>query len=62
MLKTFILPEGKEKLFVNMCTSETLDKAEAKMATDSSGKRGESWSIPYSLTPPREDQDKGTKT
>ncbi len=61
VFKSYILPEGKQKLFVNMCMTDTLNPAAATNPVKSSdGKRGENWNIPYSLTPPRDDHDKGS--
>ena len=58
VLKTIILPDNV-KAFVNICQSETLEKAVATRGTGKRGERGEQWSIPFSLSPPREDVDKG---
>ena len=38
---------------------ETVEKATATRGTGKRGERGEQWSIPFSLTPSREDVDKG---
>ncbi len=59
VLKLYILPEGEQKLFVNMCMSDAVDPSVAERIRGSNGKIGESWNIPYSLTPPRDDHDKG---
>ena len=53
-MKMFKKPEGT-KVFINVCQNENV-----KVATPTSvEERGEQWMIPYSLTPPREDLDKG---
>ena len=53
-MKMFTKPEGT-KVFINVCQNENV-----KVATPTSvEERGEQWMIPYSLTPPREDLDKG---
>lgn len=59
VLKSYILPEGEQKLFVNMCMTDTLDPASVNPVKGSDGKMGENWNVPYSLTPPRDDHDKG---
>lgn len=59
MLRSYILPEGTRKMFLNICHSNTLEPAEAQFIKDSKGRTGEKWNIPYSLTTPREDLDKG---
>ena len=60
VFKSYILPEGEKKLFVNMCMSDIIDPSSVvgRIKT-SDGKIGEDWNIPYSLTPPRDDHDKG---
>ncbi|TPX36674.1 hypothetical protein SmJEL517_g01190 [Synchytrium microbalum] len=45
-----------DKVFINMCTSPEISKAKAKTKSVN-GKKGQSWSIPYSLSSPREDVD-----
>lgn len=55
MLKSVQLSDGK-KAFINICQSEAVEKASSKPAL---GKvHGEDWSIPFSLSPGREDLDK----
>eukprot|EP00731_Ephydatia_muelleri_P031546 Em0023g53a len=55
VLKSVQLSDGK-KAFINICQSEAVEKASSKPAL---GKvHGEDWSIPFSLSPGREDLDK----
>ena len=58
VLKTASLPDNV-KAFVNVCQSEAVEKATATRGTGERGQRGEQWSIPFSLSPSREDVDKG---
>ena len=58
VLKTVSLPDNV-KTFVNVCQSEAVEKATATRGTGERGQRGEQWSIPFSLSPSREDVDKG---
>ena len=55
VMKLFTKPEGK-KVFVNVCQNENVKVATSTLVEG----RGEQWMIPYSLTPAREDLDKGT--
>ena len=57
MIKAKDVDTGK-KLFLNLCHNEMVGLATAVPSTDA-GKVGQKWSIPYSLTPPREDFDSG---
>lgn len=58
VLKTVQLSDGK-KAFINICQSEAVEKASGKPAL---GKlHGEDWSIPFSLSPGREDLDKSSQ-
>ena len=59
MLRSYVLPEGTRKMFVNICQSDTVEPAKSEPVKDSNGRTGEKWNIPYSLTTPREDLDKG---
>ena len=64
---TFVNPEpgyviktslnGDKKCFVNISKSETVGKPSSQ-PTYEEGHRGLQWSIPYSLSPPRDDLDK----
>lgn len=64
---TFVNPEpgyviktslnGDKKCFVNISKSETVGKPSSQPLYED-GHRGLHWSIPYSLSPPREDYDK----
>lgn len=44
------------KVFVNICSSVEIQQATAKAGQGEV--RGQHWSLPYSLNPPREDRDK----
>ena len=46
--------ESKQKAFINICTSPEIQAASYTLAG-----KGQQWSIPYSLSQPREDKDKG---
>ena len=59
VLRSYILPEGTKKMFMNICQSDTVEPAKSEPVKDSNGRTGEKWNIPYSLTTPREDLDKG---
>ncbi|KAJ3343755.1 Translation factor guf1 mitochondrial [Gonapodya sp. JEL0774] len=48
------------KAFVNMCKSDAIVEAKAKLPTEKDGKKGQQWDIPYSLNG-REDKDKANK-
>ncbi|KAJ3111356.1 Protein kintoun [Phlyctochytrium bullatum] len=50
------VPEGVTKVFVNVCSSSEISPGTSKKVVKD-GKRGESWSIPYSLNQPRADVD-----
>ncbi len=52
------LTEG-QKVFINICTSDKLNKPEVKPSGD--GRHGAHWSIPHSFSPPVEDMDKEKK-
>lgn len=54
MIKIFTKPEGK-KVFVNLCQNENVNEAAPTHRTT----KGDEWMLPYSLTPPRDDLDKG---
>ena len=47
-----------KKLFLNLCQNELVGMATA-VPSASAGKGCQKWSIPYSLTPPKEDIDSG---
>lgn len=55
VLKSFILPEGEKKAFINICHSDVVDKATSARIK---GDTRERWSIPLTMSPPREDLDK----
>lgn len=64
---TFVNPEpgyviktsldGDKKCFINVSKSKTVGRPNSR-ATYDDGNRGLQWSIPYTMTPPREDLDK----
>ncbi len=59
VMKSFLLPEATRKIFINVCHSDVVSPASSTPAQDKKRKKkGEQWSIPYSLAPPREDTDK----
>lgn len=55
VMKSFLLPESTRKIFINVCHNEHIAPASSSPAK---GKKGENWSIPYTISPPREDVDK----
>lgn len=65
---TFINPEpgyviktssdGTTKTFLNIATSDKIEKPSSAAATNGDGQRGLTWSLPYTLAPPRRDMDK----
>lgn len=57
VLKAREVSTGK-KVFINICQSENVQPA-AATDTVHQKKKGQQWSIPYSLASPREDLDKG---
>lgn len=57
-MKTFLLPDSTSKIFINVCENETIKPA-TSTAAKSKKVRGQRWNVPYCLTPPREDLDKG---
>jgi dynein assembly factor 2 len=52
------LIDSKKKIFVNICMNDLI-KPPVASPMQTSGKIGHNWSIPYSLSPGREDVDKG---
>lgn len=48
---------GQTKTFINIASNEKIDKPEKETSINSKGEKGSNWSIPYSLSPPRPDQD-----
>ena len=59
VLKTTV--DGSTKAFINICTSDKINKPSAKKHTNEEGKNGLFWQIPHSFSPPREDIDKEKK-
>lgn len=62
----FIHPEGNHvlktssaggKIFINVCSSQLIDKPSCEAARDRAGKPGQNWRLPFSLTPGRMDRD-----
>ncbi|KAF7668698.1 hypothetical protein LDENG_00298410 [Lucifuga dentata] len=59
-LKTSV--NGKQKCYINICSSDKVGKPECRGEVSEDGRRGQRWSIPHSLHPGREDRDtKGNK-
>lgn len=52
--------DGKEKCFLNICTSTEVGQPSCKPSMQNSSK-GMNWSVPHSLSQPREDTDKSGK-
>lgn len=50
--------DGLTKTFLNIATNEKIDKPSSVSSTDTEGHRGLTWSLPYTLAPPRRDMDK----
>eukprot|EP00794_Sanderia_malayensis_P004607 gene4607-5213_t len=71
---TFVKPEAghvvkvidenqNKKVFINVCTSTTVDKAASDGGNRQKGSsKGESWTIPHVIQKPREDSDKAGKS
>ncbi|XP_070576673.1 protein kintoun-like [Ptychodera flava] len=59
VLKTSV--DGEKKAFINICSNDYVGKPSmqpSERECEGKTKRGMNWSIPYSLTPPRDDIDK----
>nr|CAI5818729.1 unnamed protein product [Callosobruchus analis] len=54
VIKTSV--NGNQKAFINICTNDNVQKP-ASTPTVKEGTRGLNWSLPHTLTPPREDID-----
>ncbi|XP_074548915.1 protein kintoun [Halichoeres trimaculatus] len=53
---------GKQKCFINICSSEKVSKPEFQWGVSEDGHRGQCWSLPHSLHPGKENTDtKGKK-
>lgn len=50
--------DGTTKTFLNIATSDKIDKPSSISSTNDDGKRGLNWSLPYTLSPPRREMDK----
>ncbi|KAJ3293892.1 Protein kintoun [Borealophlyctis nickersoniae] len=61
VVKTAFTDGEKQKVFVNICTSAEIAPATAGDWVAGGEKRKQSWSIPYSLSQPREDVDHANK-
>lgn len=57
VLKTFNKPD-KVKVFINVCSSEKLDKASLNEATSAEGRKGKHLDMPLCLGPRKEGKDK----
>lgn len=55
VIKTSV--DGSKKAFVNICANSNIQKPTSKSVSQN-GKKGLHWSLPHSLTPPREDVDR----
>lgn len=49
--------DGTTKTFLNIATSDKIDKPTSVSSTNGDGQRGLNWSLPYTLAPPRRDID-----
>lgn len=54
VIKTSV--NGKQKAFINICSNENINKPSSS-ASVKDGSKGLEWSVPHSLSPPREDLD-----
>lgn len=50
--------DGTTKTFINIATSEKIEKPSSVTSSNAEGQRGLTWSLPYTLAPPRRDLDK----
>ncbi|XP_007886553.2 protein kintoun [Callorhinchus milii] len=50
---------GDQKCFINVCSNELIGKASYTVGKGEKGTPGQHWSLPYSLTPGREELTKG---
>ncbi|XP_067847940.1 protein kintoun isoform X2 [Heptranchias perlo] len=57
VLKTSV--NGDRKCFINICSNDLINKPVCKAGKGSNGTMGQHWSLPYSLTPGREDLGAG---
>uniref|UniRef100_UPI00398E8CF8 protein kintoun isoform X2 n=1 Tax=Pristiophorus japonicus TaxID=55135 RepID=UPI00398E8CF8 len=57
VLKTSV--DGDKKCFINVCSNDLINKPVCKAGKGSNGTVGQHWSLPYSLTPGREDLGAG---
>ncbi|XP_059815402.1 protein kintoun [Hypanus sabinus] len=53
VLKTSV--NGDKKCFINVCSNDLINKPACEPAKGNDGALGQQWSLPYSLTPGRED-------
>ena len=54
VVKTSLADASKQKVFVNVCSSVEIEKAECTNLA-----KGQNWRIPYSLSQEKKDFDKG---
>ncbi|XP_051875337.1 protein kintoun [Pristis pectinata] len=59
VLKTSV--NGDKKCFINVCSNDLINKPVCKPRKGNDGALGQHWSLPYSLTPGREDLGAGGK-
>ncbi|XP_016115040.1 protein kintoun isoform X2 [Sinocyclocheilus grahami] len=48
---------ARDKLFINICSDQLIDKPSCEAATGRDGEAGYNWRLPFSLTPGRPDRD-----
>ncbi|XP_032403816.1 protein kintoun [Xiphophorus hellerii] len=48
---------GKQKCYINICTNDKIQKPEVKIGVSDDGRRGQYWTLPYSLYPGRTEKD-----
>ncbi|XP_054909301.1 protein kintoun [Poeciliopsis prolifica] len=48
---------GKQKCFINICANDKIQKPEVKTGVSDDGRRGQYWTLPYSLYPGRTEKD-----
>uniref|UniRef100_H3B8D4 Protein kintoun n=1 Tax=Latimeria chalumnae TaxID=7897 RepID=H3B8D4_LATCH len=59
VLKTSV--DGTQKSFINICSNDLIDKPACQSGRGDGGRKGQFWSLPYSLAPGREDLGKDGK-
>uniref|UniRef100_A0A087XGW9 Protein kintoun n=2 Tax=Poecilia formosa TaxID=48698 RepID=A0A087XGW9_POEFO len=48
---------GKQKCFINICANDKIQNPEVKIGVSDDGRRGQYWTLPYSLYPGRTEKD-----